>query len=290
MYPREFDYVAPETLTAVLEALAGPGARPLAGGASLVPMLKLRLAAPDLLVDLRRVTGLDEIGAGPDGAVRIGAMATHASVAASPEVRAVAAALADAAGQVGDPAVRNQGTVAGALAHADPVADEPGAVLALAATLVARSPRGERRIPAAGFFVDAFTTALNPGELVVAVELPAPGAGEGSAYVKIGRRGEGADYPVAGAAAWVRWVGDEIADARVALTGAATKPSLLAAVAERLTGTAGTEGDVTAAAHGAADGLTLLGDVHGSAEYKAHLASVVVRRAVSSAVRRAFDH
>ncbi len=289
MYPHEFDYAAPETLSGALDALARPGARPLAGGASLVPMLKLRLLAPELLVDLRRVPGLDRIEAAPDGTIRVGAMATHATVAVAQEVRAGAASLADAAGQVGDPAVRNQGTLCGSLAHADPVADEPGPVLALAATLVACSAHGERRIPADEFFVDAFSTSLQDGELLVAVELPAPGEGEGSAYVKIGRRGEGADYPVAGAAAWVRRRGDEVAAARVALTGAATKPTLLPAVAQRLIGTAGTDEDVAGSARDAADGLTLLGDVHGSADYKAHLADVVVRRALSSALRRAVD-
>ncbi len=289
MYPREFDYLAPETLSAALDALARPGSRPLAGGASLIPMLKLRLAAPELLVDLRRITGLDRVEGGADGTVQVGAMATHTAVAAAPEVRGAAAALADAAGQVGDPAVRNQGTVCGSLAHADPVADEPGPVLALGATLVVRSPGGERRVPAAEFFVDAFTTVLEPGELLVGIELAAPGRGEGSAYVKIGRRGEGADYPVAGAAAWVQRRGDEVAAARVALTGVATRPTLLPAVADRLTGTAGNDEDVASAGLDAASGLTLLGDVHGSAAYKAHLADVVVRRALSTALRRSLE-
>lgn len=289
MYLRELDYVAPETLSGALKALARPGARPLAGGASLVPMLKLRLLAPELLVDLRRIGGLDSIESGDGGVVRIGAMATHSSVAASPQVRAAAAALADAASQVGDPAVRNQGTLCGSLAHADSVADEPGPVLALGGVVVARSPQGERRIPAADFFVDAFTTSLEAGELLTAVELPGPGSGEGSAYVKIGRRGEGADYPVAGAAAWVRRRGDEVAEARVALTGAAAKPTLLPHVANALAGTGGSDGDVAAASEDAARGLTLLGDVHGSADYKRHLADVVVRRALSQALRRAFD-
>lgn len=288
MYPRAFDYVAPETLPAALEALERPGARVLAGGASLIPMLKLRLLAPDLLVDLRRVPGLDAI-ADDGGAIRIGAMASHRAVAESPSVRAAGAALADAASQVGDPAVRNQGTVCGSLAHADAVADEPGPVLALAASLVARTSTGERSIAACDFFVDAFTTALEPGELLVSVEIPTAGAGEGSAYAKIGRRGEGADYPVAGAAVWVRMAGGEVAAARVALTGAATKASLLPNVATRLAGSSGRFEDARRAAVGAAEGVTLLGDVHGSADYKGHLAEIVVARATTLAAERALD-
>lgn len=282
MYPRSFDYTAPETLDAALEAAARPGARLLAGGASLVPMLKLRLVAPELLVDLRRVPGLDEITT--DGAtVRIGAMATHAAVAAAAPVREGAAALAAAAALVGDVAVRYQGTVCGALAHADSVADEPGPALALAARLVVRSAAGERTIPAEEFFVDAFTTSAEPGDVVTAVEVPVARPGQGSAYHKIGRRGPGADYPVAGAAAWVEMGDAGVTGARVALTGASTKATLLGAVAEALVGTDGSDAAIESAVAGAADGVPILGDVHGSEDYKRYLVPIVAARALRMA-------
>ncbi|MFQ5948052.1 MAG: FAD binding domain-containing protein [Acidimicrobiia bacterium] len=287
MYPREFDYVVPTTLDEALRALAGSTeARVLAGGHSLIPMMKLRLVSPDLLVDISRIPGLSEIRDGEDHLV-VGALARHAEVATSSAVREHAASLAAAASMVGDPQVRNRGTVGGSLAHADAVADEPGPVLALGGMMVARAGGGSREIPAAEFFVDTLTSALKAGEILTEIRLPKQGPGEGSAYDKLGRRGGTSDYPIAGAAAWVRMEGGVVTSARVAITGASTRAILAEAVSEALVGTDGSDAAVAAAAGRAADGLPLLGDLYGSEQYKAHLAAVYARRAILGAIARA---
>ncbi len=282
MYPRAFEYAAPASLDEAGALLAAtPGARVLAGGASLVPMLKLRLAAPELLVDLRRIPDLASVNRAA-GRVVVGAMATHARVAAA---AGVPAALADAAAGVGDAQVRNQGTVCGSFAHADSAADEPGAALALGAVMVVTSVGGERTVPAAEFFVDAFTTALEPGEILAAARFPEPGPDEGSAYVKIGRRGGANDYPVAGAAAWIRRAQGRIEEVRVAVTGATARPSLVPV--DGLVGSPGAPDDVATATRGIGSELPILADLHGSVDYKAHLVEVVAGRALRLAMARA---
>ncbi len=285
MYPRAFEYVAPGSVDEVVTLLAdNPSAKIMAGGASLVPMLKLRLLAPELIVDIGRIPGLDEVRDAGDY-VSIGPRVTHAAAAAHPLLAQHATALAAAASMVGDVQVRNQGTVAGSLAHADSIGDEPGAAVALAATMVALSGRGTRQIPAEDFFVDPLTSALEPDELLVEVRIPKAGPGEASAYDKLGRRGGRSDYPVAGAAAWVRRSGGDVAAARVAVTGAGTRPTLLPEVASRLI--AGGPDAISAAAVGAADGVTVLADLYGSADYKAHLVEVYVRKALVAALEAA---
>ena len=286
MYPRDFEYAAPASVAEAVELLAAnPGtARVLAGGASLIPMLKLRLASPELLVDIGRIPGLDAVEE-RDGHVVIGPMVTHATAARHPLLAQHATALAEAAAMVGDVQVRNQGTLAGSLAHADSVADEPGPALALAATIVARSVRGDREIPAAEFFVGPLTSALVDDEMVVEVRVPKAGPGEASAYDKLGRRGMRSDYPVAGAAAWVRREGGEVVGARIAVTGAGTKATLVAGAGSRLV--AGQS--AAAAAEGAATELTVLADLYGAADYKAHLVGVYVQRAVEAALARTLD-
>lgn len=287
MYPRTFDYVAPATLDEALAALnENPGAKVLTGGMSLIPLMKLRLFSPSLVVDLGNIPGLDQIDAN-NGHISIGALVRHAQTASSPAVAEGAAALCEAAALTGDVQVRNRGTTCGALAHADVAADQPAAALALGATMVARSASGEREISADDFFVDALTSALEPNEILVEVRVPRAGASTGSAYDKLGRRGGRSDYAVAGAAALVTMDGGSVAAARVALTGVGTKPTLAQATAEALVGTDGSESAVKAAAAHAAEEATVLEDLYGSVEYKTHLAQVYAARALNSAIAAA---
>ncbi len=279
MFPRSFEYVAPADLAEAAEALASAEfAKVMSGGMSLIPMMKLRLLSPDLVVDIGRIPGLDQIEDRGD-AIAIGALVRHAQTAASD---AVPAALRTAAAWTGDAQVRNRGTTVGSVAHADIAADQPAAVLALGATMVARSASGTREIAAADFFVDALTTALEPGEILAEIRIPK--AGGGSAYEKLGRRGGHTDYAVAGAAAWVQRSNGSISDCRVALTGVGTKPTLAEGVAEALIGTDGSPAAVEAAAARATEGVTLLEDLYGSEEYKAHLAKVMTARALTQAI------
>lgn len=285
MYPREFDYVAPTSLDEALGAL-DEDSKVMAGGMSLIPLMKMRLFSPGTVVDIGRIPGLDAVTEDGDDIV-IGALVRHAETATNPLVGANATALATAASLTGDVQVRNRGTTCGALAHADVAADQPGGALAVGATMVARSASGTREIAAADFFVDALTSALRPDEILTSVRIPKPGPGEGSAYDKLGRRGGLSDYAVAGAAAWVKLDGGSVVDARVALTGVGTKASLAHATAEALVGSDGSEAAVKAAASKAADDMTIIEDLYGSVEYKTHLAKVYAARALLKAISNA---
>lgn len=282
MYPRAFDYLAPTSLDEALGAL-GDDSKVMAGGMSLLPLMKMRLFSPGVIVDIGRIGGLDAIDDGGDH-IEIGALVRHATTASSDVIKSHAAALAMAASLTGDVQVRNRGTTCGSLAHADVAADQPAAAIALGAVMIARSGSGTREIAAADFFVDSLTSALNPDEILTSIRIPKGGAGEGSAYDKLGRRGGRSDYAVAGAAAWVKKTNGSIEDARVAVTGVGTKPVLAEGVAEALIGTDGSDEAVKAAAEKAADGVTVLEDLYGSEEYKTHLAKVFAGRAVKQAL------
>jgi carbon-monoxide dehydrogenase medium subunit len=287
MYPRSFEYVAPTSLDEALQALAdNPGAKVMTGGMSLIPLMKLRLFSPPMVIDLGKIGGLDSIEDNGD-VLTIGALVRHAATASSTAVQSGAAALAQAASLTGDVQVRNRGTTCGALAHADVAADQPAAALALGATMVARSASGERTIPAEDFFVDALTSALQPDEILVEVRVPKAAGRTGSAYDKLGRRGGRSDYAVAGSAAMVTMDNGTVAAARVALTGVGTKPTLAGAVAEAVVGTDGSAEAIKAASAHAAEGVTVLEDLYGSVEYKAHLAQVYAARALSAAIAAA---
>jgi len=282
MYPRKFDYVAPSSLDEALSAL-GDDSKVMAGGMSLLPLMKMRLFSPDVVVDIGGIPGLDAISDNGDH-LSIGALVRHATTASNGAVSSGATALSTAAALTGDVQVRNRGTTCGSLAHADVAADQPAAVIALGATMVARSASGTREIAASDFFVDSLTSALNPDEILVEVKVPKSGAGEGSAYDKLGRRGGHSDYAVAGAAAWVRKSNGAIEAARVAVTGVGTKPSLVAAVGEALVGTDGSDGAIKAAAAKATEGITVLEDLYGTEEYKSHLATIYAARAIKQAL------
>jgi carbon-monoxide dehydrogenase medium subunit len=275
--PAEFDYVRPGSLDEALAALAAEDARPLAGGHSLLPMMKLRLARPSTLVDLARIPGLD--GIRRDGSVvRIGALARHAAVASSELVREACPVLAETAAGIGDPQVRNRGTIGGSLAHADPGADYPTVVRALGATITVAGADGTREVAADDFFVGIFATALGHAELVTEVAVPAVKA---AAYVKHAHPASG--YAVVGVAAAVHDGGVRIA------VGGATPVAVRATSAEESLrgGSASPEAIAAAAAlvPGALEGA--VGDTYASAEYRVHLAQVLAARALTAAFARA---
>jgi carbon-monoxide dehydrogenase medium subunit len=285
MYPRSFEYVAPATIDEALTILAdNPGAKVLAGGMSLLPLMKLRLLSPELVVDIGRIPGLDQIEDKGDH-ISIGALVRHNQIASSEMIQQHAKALSQAASWTGDVQVRNRGTLCGSMAHADVAADQPAAVIALGATMVVRSSGGSRQIAAGDFVVDVLTSALEPDEILVEIKLPKRGGG--SAYDKLGRRGGHSDYAVAGASAWVRRENGSIAEASVALTGVGTKPTLAHGVIEAIQGADASEDAIAAAADRAAEAVTVLEDLYGSVEYKTHLAKVFARRALSQALAAA---
>ncbi|GMQ94015.1 MAG: xanthine dehydrogenase family protein subunit M [Acidimicrobiia bacterium] len=277
MYPSNFDYVAPTSLDEALAALSGSeNAKLLSGGMSLLPLMKMRLVRPTTVVDISRIPGLDTITDEGDH-IAIGALVKHADTASSELVGKHATALAQAAGTTADIQVRNQGTTCGSIAHADLAADQPAAALALGATMVAASVRGEREIAAADFFVDTLTSALEDDEILVELRVPKGGK---SAYAKLGRRGGDSDYPIAAAAVWVDASDGTVADARIAVTGVSSKPYLAVASAQAVVGTDGSGDAIASAASHATDDVVVLEDLYGSVEYRTHLASVFVKRAL----------
>jgi carbon-monoxide dehydrogenase medium subunit len=287
MYSPSFDYYRARSVAEAHQLLAAhPGAKLLAGGHSLVPLLKLRLAAPPALVDIGRVPELRGIARqGTD--IRIGALTTHAELAASADLRSSAHALADAAAKVGDPAVRNRGTIGGNIAHADPASDLPAALVALDARMVAAGPKGERTIPADQFFTGIMATALGDDEILIAVQVPASSQGAGSAYEKFSH--PASRYAVIGAAVWVTVKDGTCSAARVALGGLLPNPRRATAVEKALVGKRLTDETIAAAANQAsADlGKDVTGDIFASAEYRAAMAPVYIKRAAAAAAARA---
>jgi len=285
MYPAQFDYVAPASLDEAIKLLAESAgeAKIMAGGHSLLPAMKLRLAQPATIIDLRKVPGLNEIKVDATGTT-IGAMVTHANVSRSAEVQRALPALAEAASVVGDIQVRNRGTIGGSLAHADPAGDPPAAFLALDGSIVARVPNGERTIPGTEFFIDILTTALAEDEIVTAVTFPVLAPGTGTAYVKFEH--PASHYALTGVAAAVKLDGNgNVETVRVGVTGVGPKAYRPTAVEEALVGK-GADAVADAASH-AADGIDCNDDIHASAEYRAHLATVFTRRALQAAFSRA---
>jgi aerobic carbon-monoxide dehydrogenase medium subunit len=277
--PAEFTYHRPTSLDEAIGLLAGNGdTRPLAGGHSLLPMMKLRLAEPQVIVDIGRISGLDGIDE-EGGALRIGALATHASVAESELVREKCRVLATTAEGIGDRQVRNRGTIGGSIAHADPGADYPTVITALGATVVARGPGGEREIPADDFFTGLFTTALAPGELVTSVRVPTV---ESAAYVK--HRHPASGFAVAAVACVVR------SDQARIVVGGVTGTPVRATDAERaLIGIAPVDEEkIAAAAEKVPAALSgAIGDTYASGEYRIHLAQVLAKRAIKMAFEAA---
>ncbi len=285
MYPAKFDYVAPSSLDEALRLLSESGgeAKLIAGGHSLLPMMKLRLAQPATLIDIRKIPGLNEIRVDAGG-LTIGALVTQAQIASSPEVARALPMLSEAAEKVGDLQVRNKGTIGGSLAHSDPAGDLPAVFLAADGEVIARGASGERTIRATDFFVDILTTALEENEILTQIRFPALAPRTGTAYAKFDH--PASHYALTGVAAAVT-VGDggSIHQARVAVTGVGVKAYRAEGVEQALTGRGGDA--LQAAAERAADGVDCNDDIHASAEYRAHLARVFTRRALATALERA---
>jgi carbon-monoxide dehydrogenase medium subunit len=289
MFPAEFSYAAPASVAEAVQLLRQSGdgdVKVLAGGQSLLPLLKLRLAEPRLLVDLRRIPELRGIREEGD-AVVIAPMTTYFEVLKSPIAARRVPMLVEAAQEVGDMQVRARGTIGGSLAHADPAGDMPAVALALDATLTATGPSGARTIPVSDFFVEMMTTALAPDEVLTAIRFPATNVrGTGTAYVK--HRHPASGYAVVGVAAVVRLDADGTCrEARVAITGAGSRPTRATAVEQALGGKRLSEENLAQASESAADGLDLMADTYASSEYRAHLTQVLTKRALAKAAGRA---
>ena len=283
MIPQEFEYSAPANLQEALRLLADGNAKVLAGGMSLIPLMKLRLAAPDQVVDLGRVPGLNYIRE-ERGAIRVGAMTTHYEVESSPLLRGMCPLLAEAAGNIGDVQVRNVGTIGGSIAHADPAADYPASLMALEAKVRLVSAKSDRTLAIADFLVDTMTTAIEPGEIILELILPVEGGGAGVSYQKLVQPASG--FAIVGAAARVAKSGGKVAMACVGITGLAAKAYRATNVEKLLEGTAGSAEDVRKAAAVVADGVDANSDLHASADYRRHMAQVYTARALAAALSR----
>ncbi|HZS33073.1 MAG TPA: xanthine dehydrogenase family protein subunit M [Methylomirabilota bacterium] len=287
MYPASFEY---HRVASVEEAVGlltryRDDAKLLAGGHSLVPMMKLRLAQPKHVIDIGRVPGLAGIRE-EGGQLVIGALTTHYAIESSALVRQRCPVLAEAAAMIGDPQVRNYGTMGGSLAHADPAADWPAVVLALGAELRATGPKGARTLKAKGFFRDLFTTALGPDEVLTEIRIPVPPARSGAAYVK--HPHPASRFAVVGVAAAVTLDGaGNCREAHVGVTGVGSNAVRAKGVEAALAGKAADAAAIAAASQKAADGIAINADLQGSEEYKAHLTRVYTRRALERAVERA---
>ena len=282
MIPASFEYESPRTLGEALALLASRSdAKLLAGGHSLLPAMKLRVAAPATLIDLGRIEGLSYLRDAGNKIV-IGAMTTHAAIAASRLLRAASPLLAATAAHIGDVQVRNRGTIGGSLAHADPAADYPAAILALDAEMVARSERGERVIPARKFFTGLMATALRPNEILTEIRVPKT-EGAGTSYKKFHHPASG--FAVVGVAAVVKLRGGKIESAAVGITGVGVSAYRAAAVEAALRGKLLSA--IANAAEKAAGKGEPLSDTYASAEYRRHLAQVFTRRALEAAARAA---
>ncbi len=282
MIPAKFDYVKPSSVGEAVQALASGGedAKVIAGGQSLLPLLRLRLSYPDLLVD---VGALDELRGVADvgDELLIGARTTHYQLVHDPLVGEHCGILAEAAATVADPAVRHRGTLGGSLAHGDPAGDLPAVAVALGATMVARGLGGERRIAASDFFLDYLTTALQPGEILTGVRVPKLSGDWGYRYEKFHRTAQA--WAIVGVAALARRSNGHVAEARVGLTNMGSVPVRASAVEAAAAGAEATRDALNAAAASAADGTEPPADLHGAPDYRRHLARVLTGRALAAA-------
>ena len=286
MIPSSFEYSAPATLEEAQSLLSkyGGDAKVVAGGHSLIPMMKLRLAEPKYLIDLGRISALSYIKE-QNGGLAIGAMTTYYQIESSPLVQDRFPALAEAASLVADPQVRNKGTIGGSLAHADPAADLPAVVLALEGLIRAASSRDQRTMDADGFFGDPFATALREDEILTEVLLPRLQANTGGSYKKFANKAS--HFAVVGVSAFVTVSGGLCQRVRIGITGAGLRATRARQAERALEGKEGTENNLAQAAQQASQGIDFLGDIHASEEYRAHLTRVFTRRALEEAISRA---
>jgi carbon-monoxide dehydrogenase medium subunit len=285
MYPTSFEYHKPKSLAEAAALLTkDPEAKLLAGGHSLLPAMKLRLAQPTALVDLSALSELSGIQSA-GGALRVGALTTHATVASSDVVRKECALLAETASFIGDAQVRNRGTMGGSVAHADPAADYPTALIALGAT-VETGGSGSRKLAIEGFYTGLFATQLQAGEIVTAVSVPTYGKGTGGAYEK--HRHPASSYAVVGVAALVTIAGGKCSKVSLVVGGVSANPIRCSAAEAALTGQAADDAAFAAAAAKVGQAVSKpISDLYASGEYRVHLASVLARRALAAAASRA---
>jgi carbon-monoxide dehydrogenase medium subunit len=279
--PTEFEYKRAQSIDDAIALLADGEGKLLAGGHSLIPLMKLRLSEPGLLIDIARIPGLAGVRE-KDGKIEIGATTVHHDVETSALLRAQAPVVAEAAGEIGDPQVRNRGTLGGSLAHADPAADMPAVMVALDAEIHLKGPNGWRAVRAEAFFQDLFTVDMAPDEIIAGVQF-APVAK--AAYAKLHQKAS--HYAIVGVCAALQVEGNVCRSARVAITGASTHAQRLTAVEQALTGKELTQANIDAAALLAADGLTdVNADIHASEAYRRAMAKVFTRRALERAASR----
>jgi aerobic carbon-monoxide dehydrogenase medium subunit len=282
MIPAKFEYVRPSSLEEAVRALAegGDDAKVIAGGQSLMPLLRLRLVYPDLLVDVGGLEGLRGVtDAGGD--LLIGARTTLYQLVHDSLIAEHCGLVAQAAGTVADPAVRHRGTIGGALAHADPAGDLPAVVLALDGTIIVSGPAGQREIAATDFFVDYLTTQLGPAEILTGIRVPKLGKDWGYRYEKFHRTAQA--WAIVGVAALARRSNGQVAEARVGLTNMGPVPIRATAVEAAVAGADASAATLTAAAAAAADGTNPPADLHGAPDYRSHLARVLTGRALAAA-------
>jgi carbon-monoxide dehydrogenase medium subunit len=285
MLPARFEYHRPSSLDEALGLLGSlEDAKVLAGGQSLIPVMKLRFAAPANLIDLNHIPGLDGIEES-DGTLRLGALVRHSQIADSDTVGATSALLASTAPQIADPLVRNLGTVGGSLAHADPAGDWGSAMIAAGARVALRRASGERELPASELFVDLFTTAMEPGEILSEVRVPVPSGRSGGTYLKLERKI--GDFATVGVAVQVEMANGTIGRAGIALTGVGSTNIHAAEAEASLAGAEPSQETFAQAGRLAAAAANPVTDVRGSADYKRHVVDVYVRRGLARAVETA---
>ena len=286
MLPSSFEYHRPATLDEALGLLAtyGDDAKVLAGGQSLIPIMKLRFATPAQLIDINRIEGLDRIEEG-DGSLRIGALVRHNQLAADDIVGARYPTIADAAPQIADPLVRNLGTIGGSLTHADPSGDLGSVMLALGASVILKSSTGEREVPIGEFLVDTFQSSIQPNELLTEIRVPAPATSSGGAYLKLERKV--GDYATVAVAIYAELNDGAVGKAGIALTSVGLTNIKATAAEASLVGAAPGDGVFAEAGRLAAEASSPVGDVRGSAEYKRHMVEVYVRRGLARAYEMA---
>jgi len=286
MYPAAFEYHAPGTVKDALKLLGKlDDAKILAGGHSLVPMMKFRLAQPKNIIDLRKVSGLGGIK-DAKGVIEVGAMATHWEVESSKVMKAKALVVSETAAVIGDPAVRNKGTIGGSLAHADPAADMPATAIALGFEFVCEGPKGKRTVKVDDWFKGLMTTAIKDTELLTQIRIPVWPAGSGACYMKFPH--PASRFAVVGVCAAITVdKNGTCTKASVGVTGAGTKAVRAKGVEAGLTGKTLDAATIEAAAQKAADGVDVQADLQGSVEYKSHLCRVFARRALEAALKRA---
>ena len=286
MIPYSFDYKVADSLEEAFSLLseAGENGALLAGGHTLIPAMKLRLSEPDTVIDISKISDLNRITKDGDTLV-VGALTNHATVARSGDVMTYCRSLGEAAGVIGDPQVRNKGTIGGNIAHADPASDYPGVLLSLNTTVVAKSDSGSRSIAIDDFFTALFETALTEGEIITEIQIPVLGEGTGSAYVKFPN--PASRYAVVGVGVVITLSDGKCTACRIGITGAADHAFRASVTEEVLLGSDLSTDDIEAASQHTAEGQELLSDLAASANYRVHLCSVMVKRAINIAVERA---